>query len=451
MPRLHHTGRGRKAITHASSSHLHLLVLPLEIREHVYGYLVDDASSEALLDSLLVNRQFHREAKPFLFKRTLNFKGQCQLFAWLRRVGSDYLRYVGDIVFQLHDIRPDEIVGALGKRLRQSDKFKTRAPTSVSEDNPYHEACELEVKRIAQAFSLMPNVKRFSIVPCAGQDPRPSYRMLVSFSRILAHSFPYLHTLLCKETSLPIIFATNKPHLKRLQIPYHSTSSSAEVATVCARLNAKKLAFYGSSSLPASVPHRVIMADALRTVRSVHELTLYESDVELLPRDVAHEALVNTPDAIGKHMENLQVLKILVEYSVEVPRALATLSQLQKFLRFSQIRRLEMAEPLIFTLKPNLPPSIETYVIRLDRPSSSNVDLAERVDDLLGPFATFTDELKRPGGARLPKLKEVVIVFETDEDEEEIRELEELEHAFDLFDGTSVRLRWVIGDPDFSI
>ena len=427
------------------------LTIPLELRENIYTYLTDDESSESLLNLLEVNQQLFREAKPFLYKRKLIFEGQSELFTWLRRVGRDYLRHVADIGFQLHDIKPGEIVGALGKRLRQADRASTNGAKATMSDNPYHEACDDEVGRIAQAFSLMPNVKRLSIIPCSEGDPRPSYRMLISFSRMLARSFPNLHTLLNKESSLPINFVTNKPKLRRLQIPSRTPSSSAEVAAVFSALPITKLAIYGAEA-PAvpSLPHRDVVAEMLRAVRPLDELTLYESEVKYSPSDAVHDALVKSPDAIGKHLQSLEALKVLVEYSEETPRAPATMAQLQRFLKFSTIERLEMAEPLIFALDHRLPSSIETFVIRLDRPDL-DVELSERVDNLLGQFEKFTDELKRPGGARLPDLREVVIAFEADDDEDEIEDVEELDQAYAMFRGTGVTLRWVIGEPDHSL
>lgn len=433
----------------ASHCRLHLLSVPLELREHVYQYLVNEDESESLLNLLEVNHQVSREAKPFLFKRRLFFRGQHDLFSWLRRVGREFLRHVADVSFQLHDIKPDEIVGALGKRLRRAERTSANG---AAVDNPYHEACDHEVQRIAEAFSLMPNVKYFSIMPCTEADPRPSYRMLSTFSRMLARCFPNLHTLRNKESSLPINLITNKPKLRLLQIPSRTPSSSAEVAACFAALPVTSLAVYGAPEpIIGHVPHRDVVAEMLRAVRPLTALTLFESDVKYLPQDVAHDALVKSPDAIGKHLQSLKTLKILVEYNAEIPRASATLSQLQKFLRFSGINRLEMAEPLIFTLDHRLPPSIETFLIRLDRPSSPDMELSERVENLVDQFETLTNELKRPGGARLPNLKVVVIVLGDYEDEDEIEDLEELQQAKDLFQGTGIRLRVGTGGSDHSL
>ena len=435
-----HTSRTRR---------LHLLSVPLELREHVYRYLVNEEEPEILLNVLEVNHQLSREAKPFLFKRRLVFYGQHDLFTWVRRVGREFLCHVADISFQLHDIKPDEIVGALGKRLRQAER---NGAGGATKDNPYHEACDREVHRIAEAFSLMPNVKTFSIIACTESDPRPSYRMLSTFSKMLARYFPNLRTLRNKESSLPINFITNKPKLRSLQIPSQTPSSTAEVTTCFAGLSVTSLSVYGAPEpIIGHAPQRDVVAEMLRAVRPLTALTLFESDVKYLPQDVAHDLLVRSPDAIGKHLHSLKTLKISIEYSAEMSRVPATLSQLHKFLKSSSISRLEMAEPLVFTLDHRLPPSVDTFVIRLDRPSKPDTYLAERISLVVDQLESLTDELKRPSGARVPNLREVVMLLEGHEDVKEIEDFEEVQQARDLLEGTGIRLTVEAADPDYSL
>ena len=447
-----HSSRGRHRAHSADTVEgrpIDFLSIPLELREHVYESLANDGDSESLLYLLEVNHQISREAKPFLFKRNLVFEGQHDLFAWLQTVDREFLRHVVDISFQLHDIKPDEIVGALGKRLRQADHSNT---TNAMEDNPYHKACDQEIKRIADAFSLMPNVKSLSIFSCEESDPRPSYRMLATFSKMLACRFPNLQNLQCKESSLPLHFVANKPKLQRLQVPSQTQGSSENVKAIFERLPIKSLAVYGVPQGSIGYDrHRVLVAEMLAAVQPLKSLTLFDCDVTQHSQDVAHDALVRAPKPIGEHLRSLETLKVLVGYTPDISRARETLSQLQKFLKYSSVSRLEMAEPLIFTLDHRLPHSIKQFVIRLDRPNSSEGDLSDRMDPLLDQFETLTNELKRPGGSRLPNLKEVVIVFEADEDEDDIDDLEELDQARDLFGGTGIRLRWMIGEADHSL
>lgn len=208
----------------------HLLTIPLELREHVYTELLPEDSS-ALFQLLLTNRQLFREAKPFTFKQPLAFDGQSELYSWLPRVDRRFLRYVTDVQFKLHDIDPEKIVGALGKRLRQANitaANSVHAPVG----NPYDEACDWEIERLGNAFSFLPNVKHFTVLPSTDADPRPSYHMLISFSHLLSRRFPHLFTLTNHEEFLPARFLSTMQNLRRLSFSGMSTSPPAEVTAL---------------------------------------------------------------------------------------------------------------------------------------------------------------------------------------------------------------------------
>lgn len=208
----------------------HLLTIPLELREHIYTELLPEDAS-ALFQLLLTNRQLFREAKPFTFKQPLAFDGQSELYAWLPRVDRRFLRYVTDVQFKLHDIDPEKIVGALGKRLRHANitaANSAHAPVG----NPYDEACDLEIERLGSAFSYLPNVKHFTVLPSTDADPRPSYHMLVAFSGLLSSGFPQLLTLANHEEFMPVRFLSSLQNLRRLCFSGISTSPPAEVTAL---------------------------------------------------------------------------------------------------------------------------------------------------------------------------------------------------------------------------
>lgn len=221
------SSKGSKA---ANKPPPHLLTIPLELREHIYTELLPEDAS-ALFQLLLTNHQLFREAKPFTFKQPLAFDGQSELYAWLHRVDRKFLRYVTDVQFKLHDIDPEKIVGALGKRLRQANitaANSAHAPVG----NPYDEACDWEIERLGSAFSLIPNVKHFTILPSTDADPRPSYHMLVSFSNLLPRRFPLLFTLTNHEEFIPARFLSGLQNLRRLCFSGISTSPPAEVTAL---------------------------------------------------------------------------------------------------------------------------------------------------------------------------------------------------------------------------
>lgn len=210
------------------------LTIPVELREHIYNELLPyDPSS--LFQLLLTCLQITREAKPFIFKQSLIFDGQSELYDWIRRVDRKYLRYVADIQFKLHDIDPDKIVGALGKRLRQANitaANSARAP----EGNPYDEACDWEIDRLGNAFLLLPNVKHITVLAGTDADPRPSYHMLFSFSKLLSRRFPQLVTLINQDEYLPAGCLLGMQNLRRLCFPALSSSPPAEVTAMISGL-----------------------------------------------------------------------------------------------------------------------------------------------------------------------------------------------------------------------
>lgn len=208
----------------------HFLTIPLELREHIYAALIPDDPC-SLVSLLLTNRQLSREAKPFLFRQSLSFDGQAELYGWMQTVDRSFLRYVGDIQFKLHDIDPEKIVGALGKRLRQANitaANSAQAPVG----NPYHEACDMEIERLGRAFSFLPNVKRFTILSSTDSDPRPSHHMLVAFSTLISLRFPLLTALTNQEEFLPVSFMSTMHGLQRFCFSGMTTSSPAEVTAI---------------------------------------------------------------------------------------------------------------------------------------------------------------------------------------------------------------------------
>ena len=207
----------KKAVTR---SRLRFLTIPLELREHIYTDLLDGSPS-TLYDLLLTNRQLADEVKPFLYRQPMIFDGQGEFVSWLRSIDRGCLRHVVDLQFKLHDIDPAKIVGALGKRLRQA--------SPDHDDNPYQEACEMEIERLGKCFQHLPNIRSFTILPYETGDARPPYDMLMSFAEMLEDQFPNLRSLTSYEELLPITFLANYGKLQHLRFTGVSTSTRAEV------------------------------------------------------------------------------------------------------------------------------------------------------------------------------------------------------------------------------
>lgn len=110
-----------------------------------------------------------------------------------------------DLRFKLHDIDPETIIGALGKRLRETRSSRIRDP-DVDDKNPYYEACFVDLKRLQKAFGLFSGLRSFTVVACNGSDPQPPTRMKDGFSRMLGTCFRELRELECEEAVFPINF-----------------------------------------------------------------------------------------------------------------------------------------------------------------------------------------------------------------------------------------------------
>ena len=212
-----------------------LLTIPLELREHIFAELLSDDPS-SLFQLVLTNQQLMREARPFLFKQSLVFDGQFELYEWLHCVNRDFIRYVTDIQFKLYDIDPEKIVGALGMRLRQAN-LTAASSIEAPMGNPYEQACDFEIERLGKAFSLFRNVRHFTILASTDADPRPPYRMLVAFSQLLSIRFPHLHSLTIQEEFLPLTFISNMHDLRYICFTGMSTTPPADVTALFSGLS----------------------------------------------------------------------------------------------------------------------------------------------------------------------------------------------------------------------
>jgi len=299
-------GKGKaKASTPRPTSKF--LTIALELREIIYDHLLKDAPS-SLTDLLVVNRQLSTELLPFQFKRHITFDGQGELFDWLDSVDHQYLHHVVDVGFKLHDIDPEKIVGALGKRLRQANISSTKSSqTAGQRDNPYYEACDSEMRKIGEAFKLIPYLRKFTIATTDAGDPEPPQMMQSSFSKLLAHRFRFLHTLICYEDGLPADFISNKPNLRRLRFPAISTSSNADVARIFSNFPPIELEIYRfPHQTPPEPPKRRILSQVLRSLPPLQSLLIFEDEPESDEPDLIYEAFVHCREAFTKHKASLR-------------------------------------------------------------------------------------------------------------------------------------------------
>ena len=156
----------------------------------------------SLFELLLTSHQIAEEVKPVMYKQRIDLDGQAELFRWLRESDRTCFTYTEDVAFKLYDIDPQKIVGALGKRLRQS--AHGRDAQSPPADNPYRQACQAEVDRILHGFSMLPNVKKLTLRRCIMSDPRPPRHMSLAFAEGLATQMPQLQQLIIEDESFSL-------------------------------------------------------------------------------------------------------------------------------------------------------------------------------------------------------------------------------------------------------
>ncbi|KAF6221710.1 hypothetical protein HO133_001678 [Letharia lupina] len=354
------------------------LTCALELRENIYAHILRNHSS-SLVDLLVVNRQLCREVKPFLYKLPLTFDGQSQLFDWLSKVDHGYLRHVEEIGFKLHDINPDEIVGALGKKLQNANITRasgSRGPDTP--DNPYFEACRADLRRIGAAFRLLPNLRYLTILSASDRDSRPHHRTQDAFSKLVGQCFPKLKSLISEEDQFPIDFVSGKPELRRLRFPATTSSDDEETEGLFSALSLSELEI-------CRLPHHTAsgaeewdcVTPILEGSPSLQSLTLFERHGAETP-NLAAEVFVGSQAALRRHRSSLRTLKLLAkpgpEYSADEdsdpvhPEACCA-----AFLAQSSLTHIEFTD-VWMSVYEQLPRTIQTVTWRLDEsPRPPNV------------------------------------------------------------------------------
>ena len=402
--------RGSKPV---KNSPPHFLTIPLELREHVYAELIlDDPCS--LFQLLLTNRQVYREAKPFLFRQSLSFDGQAEFYEWIQTVDRAYLRYVVDIQFKLHDIDPENIVGALGKRLRQAHitaANSAQAPVG----NPYHEACDLEIERLGRAFLLFPNVRRFTVLSSTDSDPRPSYHMLVAFSNLLAVRFPHLMSFTNQEEFLPVGFLSKMKNLQRFSFSGVTTSSPAEVTAVfqefhslvdleISRLDQETSRRQTELYFRVAKPQQCNYGELMRCIPNLESLSFYGESVD---EEADEDDEYAMPDLTKNFLAPLdgrgcplQTLRILANVSA------GSEGWMQKKIASFHTSRLVHLETVHAHLPPMkyLPQTLETLVLWT---SESEVDIGASMKELMRMVGDFRSSI--------PRLAEIMIHLDVED------------------------------------
>ena len=422
----------------ASRPRASLLTIPLELREEMYCHLAHH-SPKTLLDLLVVSRRFAREVKPFLYKKPLSFDGQSELFDWLNQVDHGFLRYVVDVRFKLVDIDPETIVGALGKRLREAEASRHPGGADV-EDNPYYEACFQDLKRLQRAFSMLPSIKKFTIVSCTPSDPLPPSQMIDGLSKLLGHCFPDLRTLISEEILFRVNFIANKPNLKRLRFPANTESSEDDIVAAFRNLSELRLEICRLQPLNTVNYDLGCMAELLPYVPALRSLTLFEQ-LDNTPPGLLEEVFVDSIEAMKRHLRSLRKLAIIADPPPKPQEAGAMKRNLLRFMEASHLWHVEVLGTYA-SIYRHLPGTVETFVLRLDKQSSPQVSFAKAICDLMDhvKFRAVTAN-KDPHIPRLSRLREIQVWVAAEPAELNAEDDEDDEDAEDLVESFKQRLR----------
>ncbi|KAK4693166.1 hypothetical protein P7C71_g4179, partial [Lecanoromycetidae sp. Uapishka_2] len=391
-----------KAVSRQPPKELNFLKLALELRENIYRHILQE-SPGSLLELFVVNRQLAREVHPFLFKRPLTFDGQDELFLWLDHVDRQFLRHVRDIRFKLHDINPDQIAGALGKRLQQANI--TRASGSRGPDtkeNPYFEACHIDLKHVAAAFRLLPNVQKLTLLGCTSRDPQPHERTLNAFAQLVGQSFPLLNTLISEDDELPIDFLSDKPRLRRLRFPGTTTTDDDDLGEIMEDLQLDELEIHRSSQYDPE-DDLGCMSPFLESVSPLKALTLLDG-ADYGNRRLAGEVFIGAEESLRRHKRSLRSFKIL-DNGVNAHGEGFRNNILSNFMDFlakcPSLAYLEIVEDYFqaFTKVPTT--SLQRIVVRLDVQEGQR-SLADSIQSIASHIAWREHNAARYQG--LPKL-----------------------------------------------
>ena len=394
-----------------------LLTLPLEIRDEIFSFLIREPSC-VVLNLLFANRQLEKEVKPFLYRRSLVFEGQCELFHWLSLVDHRYLRYVSDVRFKLFDIDPEKIAGALGTRLREARANRVNGDLRSSNDradNPYYEACFQELKRLHKAFGLLHGVRRLTIATCKASDPSPPIQMLDAFSNMLGQCFPNLTSLISEESRFDVDFVANKPRLQLLRFSANSESCEDDINAIFRRLPNLHLEICRTSPPRGASDEWHCTSEILFCLPPLRRLVLFERLDTKIPC-LLEEVFDHSIEALKRHLKSLQTLSLMADRPMTDRPATTMQRNLYRFMEASNLRHVEVIGFYVSAYR-HLPGTVESFTLRLDRDWYESASFVEYMSELMQHVkfrhVTANRDAQIP---RLSRLKKIEVWVSEDED-----------------------------------
>jgi hypothetical protein len=312
-----------------------LFDLPLELREDVYKSVLY-TSDPSILQTC---REVCAEARKFLYQRPLSFQSQAALHTWLGQNPQELLNHVFDITLHIQevDLKPILNLRTISPQHRSQPRLSTL------------KLYQLEINRIQQALSRIPNVKTITIRTLLG---RPSYlyrEFVDQILTILSTLHPSLRDLRLEGNfhHHELGFLSNLQNLEYFSFDGFSSSSPAATANILASLpNLVGLSLISEHSLPTindASHHRFagkrqsFTGDVACRLGKLASFSVAERVPTSTP------SLFFTPDVLAS-LHNHQTLKDLSIHLSQAPNT-AILEFLESFLEGTPIERLELDWP----------------------------------------------------------------------------------------------------------
>ena len=416
-----------------------LFTLPQELRQYIYEDILHTMPS-SLFELLTLNRQISDEVKPLIYKQQIDLDGQLELFEWLQGADRTCLEYVEDISFKLHDIDPEKIVGSLGQRLRQS--ANDRDSQSPPEDNPYREACELEIRRIFQSLSLLPNIRRFTLRRCTVSDPQPPRHMLLAFAKSLTTRLPKLQEIASHDESFPLRILPLLGKLEKFSFTGLTASDPASVREVFSKTeDLVTLQIYRPD--PNVGDGKFQQRAGGQEMRRCEPIEILESLPYSLQSFTFHEMAGKARlSGIGRHMvdtfesivnalddhANLRCLELLSSARLEAPAK----ERLATLISSTSLRELDLFVEDFLSFEM-LPSTITRIVWRFSRPNTPSI-----------PFISGLLSKANEHRAKLSDLAEIVIYVDRKLVNEEVGQHQQ--RAVDSMRRMGISLFWASWD-----
>lgn len=371
-----------------STSRAHLLLLPLELREQVYRYVL--LTPPANFKLLRTCQKIYRESCQFLYKRPLTFESMEDLIRWAERVktlGAERLRHVTNLSVRL-------VVSQSPRGLHccSFEKISSRHFTNLKHD-------------FDALMTEMSNLRTLKILEPRMASPQQSY---LDFEREFLLSLPLrykkLESLSWSGDSQTMGFLASLQALRSISITGFSLSSPQEMLESLSYLPHLEhleivpcsFATTLGSRLPPPEPNsikRSMSPEVLRQMKPLRSICFHETAIW---SDEPYTFF--TKDYIraleDSHIRTLQTIKVKLNF----PPAPSALAAMKRMLARSKVTHVTVG-------RTNFQPDV--YRMILPRAIRS---LGVLVDSCDGAIAAL--DFVRTHSREYPMLQQINLAFE---------------------------------------